>query len=52
MNESTSFHGVESRKDREKNRAFIAVAWLGPVIAWLAVLAISVAAVSVLLSEQ
>lgn len=50
MNNSTLF--AVSPKGREKERASIAVGWLAPFIAWLAVLAISFAAVGALLGER
>jgi len=53
MKTLTYFHRFAvSGTDHNKNRAFIAVCWLGPIIAWLAVLAISVAAVGALLGER
>jgi hypothetical protein len=50
MNNPTSF--AVSGKGRAKGWTSIAVNWLGPIIAWLAVLAISFAAVGALLGER
>lgn len=53
MKTLAAFHGsAVSAKDHEKTWAFIVFNWFGPIVAWLAVLAISVAAVGALLGER
>lgn len=53
MKNSTLSHGfADSGKDRKRDPLFIAVGWLAPIIACLAVLAIAASVFAAMLGER